>query len=548
MHFALVKKELKQNLLLYLLPYFCGFILIVLNARHQIPLSKEWQNILAVLFPVSFAGAFGLQSFDLEENGQTRDFLLTRPFSASQVINVKYMTGLAVLLPITLLWSVLFLPDALKLPDLSDWSSFWWLTLLLLVITVYTQSFTAAIFVHGPLKLLAAIGMAFIIGTWFFYSWFEGITALYWFESFRYPAFCWIILGVFTVALALFQIKVARDAATWYLARLPAAFSRKKVWAYLIIIPVLPFLLHGITACRQPAIKPFHQLFYTAFSSQPWFITLEGQKQPTGYLYACADVTGKLGLTEVNHMPRVVYAGSDPSQPLANISWSPDGRKILFREGTHLKVFDVRSGNVRSLLEGDLGLWASDSTHLITAKIVHKQTKDSDWGSFDETVYQLSLVNLEDGSVQPYYQLTSSGSSLAWDSVANRLLAIDISGYLVSMNFNEKNVSYIPIFESQTKEPIFYSKFEYSGSGKNHFYLTVFSIDVSKPEALKEKLYTIRGYLFNAEDDSFTPLFKLSGVRFQDVILTDKPQQLLVRSNNLGIYHKITIPQEASIQ
>ncbi|HPT88345.1 MAG TPA: ABC-2 transporter permease [Bacillota bacterium] len=545
MGLALAKKELKQNALLYLLPYLCGLFLIILNWRHQIPLTKEWQNLLAVILPITIAGAFGLQSFDLEENGQTRDFLLTRPFTAEQVIKVKYITGLVVLLPIAFLWCILFLPDSLKLPTLTDWSSFWWLTLFLLIITIYTQSFTAAIFVRGPLKIMAAIGGTFFMSIWFFYSWFEGITVFYWFELFHYPIICWIMLAIFTAGLVLFQIIVALNAAHWNIAQLPAVSFKKKLCVYLLVFLFIPVLLGTSTACRQPAIKPFSQLFKAAFTSQPWFITLEGEKQPAGHRYAFIDTTGKLALGQLNQMPQVVYSSSNSSQPLSNLNWSPNGQKILFREGEYLKVYDLNSGTVQSVTEGDIGLWSADSNRLITAKIVKSEPQISDWGSFNQTVYQLSLVNLDDGSVQSFHQLTSSGSSLAWDSLANRLLAVDISGYLVSISLNDFTVSYIPIYQSETKEPIVYSKFEYTGSGHNQFYVTVFSMDVENPNALRQKQYNIRSFLFDADSDSFTPLFKLSGVQYQDIILTHKPGQLLVRSNDLGIYQKITIPQEA---
>lgn len=544
---ALAKKELKQNALLYLLPYLCGLVLIILDWRHLAFLSEEWQNILALILPVAIAGAYGLQSFDLEENGQTRDFLLTKPFTAQQIIKIKYFTGLAVLLPIAFLWILLLLPDSLMIPTLSDWSSFWWVTLFLLVITVYTQSFTAAIFIRGPLKIMAAIGTSFLMGFWFFYSWSEGITILYWFEPFHHPIGSLIILCGFSVALVLFQITMAQNTAYWNLAQLPNSYFRKKLLIYLIILPLIPVLLTGITACCQPAIKPFDQLFTSLFTSRPWFITLEGAKQPGGHLYAYINTTGKLALGKLNQMPQIVYNGSKASsQPLTNLTWSPNGQKILFREGTYLKLFELSSGKTQSLIEGNFGLWSADSTHLLAVEILKSEPQYSEWGQYNQTQYLLSLVDLDDNSVEATVELNSSGSSLAWDSVSNRLLTVDIAGTLVAINLNNNTVSAVPIYETQMKEQIIYSKFEHAGSGKNQFYLTVFSMGIQKPDAVQEKKYSIRSYLLNPDTNTIKPLFHLSGVRYRDIIHTHRPDQLLIRRNNLGIYEKITVPQEAS--
>ena len=86
---VLLKKEFRQNYLIYIIPIVIWFGLYLVKFQQMGLITATWQNILAIAVPIALAISYGLQSFDLEENGQTRDFLLTRPLAVSEIIHAK---------------------------------------------------------------------------------------------------------------------------------------------------------------------------------------------------------------------------------------------------------------------------------------------------------------------------------------------------------------------------------------------------------------------------------------------------------------------------
>ena len=133
----LFSKEFRQNLIIYLVPYFCLLLFYFLRISQTNLIANNWINILVLTVPVALAGAYGLQAFDMEEDGQTRDFLLTKPLSVKQIINAKFIIGLTVLIPITCLWILVLSPSRITWPDPTDFHNLWFFSFLLFTSIIY---------------------------------------------------------------------------------------------------------------------------------------------------------------------------------------------------------------------------------------------------------------------------------------------------------------------------------------------------------------------------------------------------------------------------
>jgi hypothetical protein len=366
---VLVKKEFRQNSVIFLVPFLALLILALTKARQALPLSQSWLQIISVVVPLTLACSYGLQSFDLEENGQTRDFLLTRPLSAGAVVGAKLVSGLVVLLAYAVAWPAVLMPVQLKVPDFNDFSSFYFLVYLLAIYIVYLTGLLAGIAIKGPIKLAAAIIGSLTAFSWFFYTWFQFLTILYLqLLAFTSRLVVYLLLLLATCGLTALLSRFLFDLADWKLLNLSLPAVRSRLFQYGVAFLVIPVALLMIALVNPPIIRPFDSLLATFFGKEKWFIAVDGCKNPHNASYLLSSGSGQLGVAKPGEKPRVIYNAKNNSIPLSNLAWAPDGRGLLFKENNRYQIGRItRNRFVQSLTipNAEFVCWGNDSHSLL---------------------------------------------------------------------------------------------------------------------------------------------------------------------------------------
>ncbi|MGE5598718.1 MAG: hypothetical protein ACM3XS_05005, partial [Bacteroidota bacterium] len=329
----LVRKELRQNALVYLAPAVFWLPLIYLRLQGALRDLPAWLDSVVVLaVPLTLAVAFGLQAFDIEVDRQTRDFLLVKPLSARRIAAEKYLLGLVVLFGWIFLFLWVYDPSYLEWPKplpVSTWLaglSFLW------AVVAYGLSFYVGLAVPGPKKLLAAAVAGALGICWAFFAWSS------WNTFFMHRPALAINPGLrqdlfFAAGLAVLFVSIGacKQAAVWFLRGRP----RLRLGRPPLLYPVLAlvFLAVGLILNLYPAppLRAAGFLGLELFNLEPSFWCASGAWRPGAMELAVAGPDGALGLARLGRKPRVILArGTGENKPLEDLAWSPDGRYLAY--------------------------------------------------------------------------------------------------------------------------------------------------------------------------------------------------------------------------
>ncbi len=532
---VLLKKEFRQNCLIYIIPILIWFGLYLIKFQQMTLITATWKNILAIAVPIALAISYGLQSFDLEENGQTRDFLMTRPLAVSDIIHTKYFTGLAVLLVIGFLWPLAILPTIIQLPNFADFSSFYFCSYLLLLIILYSASFCAGVFIKGPLKLVVSIVCSAIAICWFFYVWYGIITFTYLQLIGALPPLTVYAFLIFCTGLLIYlSVSLLITVSYWGLRYPELRVYRNTLRNSALIIPLLAVGSGLINLVNPPVIRPFHSLIDTLFGTEKWFIAVEGRKQPHGNLYLFNSIDGKLGIARTGEKPSVIYTPKSSESPVTQISWSPDGQKIAFKEGSLFRIGSLRNGKIKllsAIQNNDTLEWSSDSAAVLVGKVVEKKV-DKPSNKTLQTI-QFQRFRLNDHQLIAPKTIHSIGLAHAWDSLANRLIIIDPNWQLILFSLNERQVATIPLTTAanQNLPPIPVGFVIPPSAGGHIFKLTILTNIINHQ-------YDLVFYTFDSSNNTLKFERILPKVKYKDLIVDPDRQHLIARSG-IGTYFTV---------
>jgi hypothetical protein len=535
----LLKKEIKQNTVIFVVPYLFLLLIIILNRQNTAWLPPQWIEPLAISLPLAMAGAYGLQAFDLEENGRTKDFLITKPLSPGQIVGTKYLCGLLVLLPLTVLWLAVLLPQSLTAPNLINLGSFW-LTLFLLVTVIgYSASFLAGILLKGPVKLLAGVGLGVAAISWTGLVWCAGLTALYYAAWDRFPGLALTLIYLLTLSLLGFLVylfvslvlQILKNTATWQNIRKTAGFT----FAVLVMFPLLLWLSN---IYNRPAIGAFDNLARSFLTTDDWFIGLEGARQPAGQLTALTDARGRLGIAGPFQKPRIVYVSTGiATTPLQNITWSPDGRMITFSDNGHIKLYSLTTKATKDLGEGIVAFWSRDSRQIMIGREItgRKAPRATPTANFR----RISLKTLDlqhSAGVGAVEELYTDDLALDWDSSTNTLFAVNRRGILTIINLGTGQAQKIALLPANQKEPVFFGKIAPPDSQSSIFTFILCNFDST--QAKQRQAYTLRWYDLDQKTKKITLTGTLTRCPYKDIIVCNREHALLVRRYNNGMYQR----------
>lgn len=534
---TLFQKELRQNGFIYLFPFILIITALTFQRFLSQLLSATWAKNFAIAIPVALAFSYALQAFDLEENSQTRDFLLTKPLAVSQIVKAKFFSGLVVLLPLTVLWLLALVPNLVQWPNLFNFNSFWFLAYLLFVIVVYSISFTIGAWVKGPKKLLAAIFASTLAIIWFFYGWLEFLTQLY-LTSFTNSTLIslMILIITFILLIILFKCLLVTIYSKLLNHSLLELSHRFKTYLPLLFFPLIFYFANSF---HIPEIRPFNSLFACLNGSEEPFFAVDITKQPQGNLYALTDIRGRLGLARRGETPEIIYQGEKDDNLLSKLIWSPDGAKIAFNENGVIKVLSLSQKEPNSLINGNIAFWSSDSkVILVAAKIDSTHAPAAEY-QVPFNHYRLSYI-LPDSQASYDLEGTLSfpGSSMFWHSSLNTILAVTDSWEIAVMNLNNGKVEMVKIPPPQKPGPIFLTKI--APSGINSYRVAIFTdLKVSRTD---KKVFRYNLLLYDFSFDKKPILISsLRDLKFQDLLINAEEGQVW-GSNSFGAYRKINLP------
>ncbi len=537
----LLQKELKQNIVIYLFPFLCLGIIVICNKVLNGWLDPKWAQILAGAIPLSLAGAYGLQAFDLEENNQTKDFLLTKPLSISQIIQSKYFSGLLFLLPAVYFWSLTLTPKVVRFPILSDFSSFFFSGLLILTWLVYTTSFTVGLYIKGPLKLLGALLTIPFVASWFGLAWFQAIAWLL--INFSAPpqrTEGLLLLILITSILIIFFSNLAHFLNTQRLQTFKIQFT-KRTLVDLSLLFILPLFFTIINQASRPAIRPFNSIMTTIFSNENWFLASEGSKQPHGELYLFRNQSGQLGLGKLSQKPQLIYPGiKTKNNTITELHWAPDGKSFTFNENGQVKIYSLRTKKTTTLNNGKMGLWADDSKQLLLIQEVTSQAVKTSAGVIRQQNLALTLINPPYQQIpSPKWQIQSGSLSLGWDALHFELLAIDHSWQLKLLNLSTHQIKELPLSQPATPEQIILTQILPWPQSTDEFQLLIYSFDQA---TLKSKQHDYNLHLYRYTPPATIKKWAvINDLSYRDFILKNDQEYLAQTSQ--GIYWHYRLPK-----
>jgi hypothetical protein len=535
---TLFGKELRQNSLIFAIPF--GFILIVRFLNYYAPdwITGKWVAIISVAVPVALAGAYGLQAFDLEINSQTRDFLLTRPVSSGDIIRAKYFSGLTVLSIFSLLWLAVLEPRSIVFPDIFDLESLWFTSFILLILTIYGSGLAVGLMVKGPQKLLIALTVGFLCAGWLFWGWCEFITSLFlipwFFKHYRIGA---AVVLLFTLAAVYGVTYFFWDATRRVLCKWVDRDYRNKLVVFAGIFLCIPLLFWGANHIFRPVIKPFNSLAASFFKLDNWFVARTGVKQPRGDRFALLDATGRIGLARSGQKAEVIFASQTAKPDIKNLTWSPDGQHLAFTDRGVIKTYDPATGKVRKLIPGSSVYWSVDASQLLIGKSIGAQPMSLGNIQVPAHTIEFSQYDLKSDSIVYWVQFKNMvASSLCWDSPRGQLLALDRSWSLKLIALQQSQVQSIDFLSSlKTYEVILSSKIVPSHLNPLLYDLFIFSAD---QDTARRNRFNFRWYTFDPATHQVALRSTIKGLSRQiKDIIPDTNGKLLLTNNGSGVYY-----------
>lgn len=536
--FNLVKKEFKQNALIFIIPYLILIAIIILNLRNGDWLNPNWSEIFTICLPFAMAGAYGLQAFDLEVFGQTKDFLLTKPLTINNIVWSKFFCGLAVWFPFTFIWVALIYPQSFIKPDLNNINSFWLTSFIMMVLTLYAASFLTGILVKGPIKLLVAILIGGVALGWTLFAWSEFLTLIFYLQIERFQLLALILYYLFIIFLSILIVRIMVSIVFGVFKNIEVSTNLKQVLLPVLILIILPLLIIPFNYYNRPVISSFDNLLASIFKPNDWFIAWKGVNQPSGDLFAFSDDQGRLAIGKPYQKLEVVYtSNSDGEESLNNLCWSPNGKYIAFSDNQRIKIYMFNNKKTIDFTDGDIPFWSYDSKEIMVGKILDSQTLMSELGEVQKQLINLRIYDPYTGVGRIIGDITTTGFSLGWDSRNNNLLTVDISGVLKVINLTG-TVEDFDLFNNNEREVVFSSEMFYADStGK----LKIVVYSVNRQVDKKNVKYNVRWYDYITDTKEIKLTGVLRNIAYQDVIGYSKNNTVLVRKYDNGMYKQVKL-------
>ena len=430
--FPLLQKEVRQNALVYSLPlpFALGLCLFRLYSGTALP---SWcLPLFSFAVPLALAIAYGLQAFDVEEDGRTRDFLLAKPLSPRRIAAEKFCIGLFVLLLWTLAFAWLGNPGLFVRPRPLPVSSWVWPMLLSSVSLAYAASFFCGLLVKGAKKILAAAFLSAAVLGWAFFAWSAwAALLLHAFPLAGHPALLGALLITGGLILCLCFLGLAINGAVWLLQQRPALRQDHPLIVLLLLTAVLSAAALTADLTVQPPIRASYFAGLELFGADRPFWATEGAWRPDGGVMALACSDGGLGLARPGHKPLRIYQRNKNSPPPTDLAWSPDGRKIAFSQSGWVRYIDLEAGEFYQVGRGGNPCWAADGgSFLFSREEAAPRRVKTESGTI--TLHQIDLFRTDVGSkrVTPQPGLTSPNPYWSWDSDTDTFYLLDPAGNL----------------------------------------------------------------------------------------------------------------------
>jgi hypothetical protein len=537
---TLLIKELRQNSFIYAIPFLFILGALIYGVINPKWLTVDLGQIIALVVPLALACSYGLQAFDLEENGQTRDFLITRPVSIETILWTKFSGGLLVLLPLTVLWSFAFFPQQVRLPfPLTDFRNIWFTAFLTLVFIVYLASLAAGVWVKGPKKLLAGAAISVSISFIFFFGWFEAMTYIYLNTKFSNStaqieaglAMIIVTAGLLFLLLLLFRHGV--------IASLRNEFSqslRKNILIALSLFILLPITIGLINRLDRPAIQPFHSLYTTLFNRENWFVGSQSQRQYNGDLYAFVD-RNWLGIGRINQKARIIYKAPLKST-IFNPIWSPDGARIAIIVDQKVVIVDALKRKLLQTLNlsADQIAWSSDGRQLLIAKKIKSRELGSTTRKIIVNSFLVSQIDLTTNSIQKQRNISFPGTSFAWDSSGDQIIGLEAYSWTmgtIHLGTNQTKLFQVP---PRSNEQVVYSRIIPLSANFRIFRIIILTFDIQN----KRRIYLYK-YDNTAGKLTLQAVLKNHPL-YRDLVSGDRSNRLLVSTVD-GVYRLISLPK-----
>ncbi|HHZ20457.1 MAG TPA: hypothetical protein GX391_08135 [Firmicutes bacterium] len=536
----LLKKELHQNSLFYLFPLPFVLALAVLKITCAFAGLPWLIPLFSVGVPFTLAVAYGLQAFDIEEDQQTRDFLLVKPLSILRIVTEKYLIGLTILLfwAVTFWWlcgsSYFELPQALSV---GSWAG--WLILAGIILT-YSCSFLAGLWIQGPKKLLAVLLLTPLMLGWAFLAWSSWAT--FFLHNFTLQQTSWVIplfLIVIAFAVSGSIILLTFQTVIWLLQQRPSL--RETPGLTCSILPPVLLLLLGLLLNLALAVPLRISNFIGAelFGlEKPAFWTLEGAWNPRNNLLAVSGPNYRIALASLGKTPKVLYQSDTEKKGIIPVlAWSPRGDLLAFEEDGKIYLLNTREKQKPVWVgNGTNPCWSQTGEALLFASAesytTEAPTKEHSILLFHQVFYH---VDIKTGIVRPYLEFDAVGNHWTWDDANDAIWYVSPAGELVRVTLKE-GFSFHPVPGVPSGRPIIYARFYRVNHPSPKFIVTLYYLNQNKRQHVD-----VYFYLLDPVKAMIKPLHHESGLNLTTLILHPQTGTYLLGRN--GAFTKRQIPK-----
>ena len=539
----LLKKEFQQNSLIYLFPLPFWFVLLFLRATNGLGALPDWLVMVFVYaVPLTLAVAYGLQAFDVEEDDQTRDFLLVKPLTISRVIGEKFTLGLL----ITLGWSIL-LVLSLK-PSLFEWPkvfavSSWVFGLLFIAITLtFGASFVAGVCVKGPQKLLVALVVTIGSLIWFLVTWSSLVTFIL--HNHFLSTYPWSVTTLFYLSGLIFAISALSFhliITNWILQQRPQLREDRPFFTVLIIIVLCPLLSIGMNLCINTPIRGAYFVGAELFGLDPSFWPIDGVWSPDGTCIAVSGSANRIGLARIGSKPELIYQGKQEGEKkVTDLTWSPDSKNLAFCEAGQIYILNLKDKKRIWVGSGSSPFWSVSSDELVFTHESSARTElETSHGKIPIHNIVIFRADLTTGTVSPYTDIKSDGFNWAWNSLNEDIYIVSPYGQLYI--YSENSTIPLPLPEFDNNERIFLTQYAFDPD-RNEYKLTVFSMPPSGNREAISAYY----YSFDYLTSQLKLIHKIPRFSYSGLILNHKNGDVLYNLNTTYIHEQIPGYREES--
>lgn len=472
----LYKKEIQQNAILYFLPAPFAIALIYLKILGEA--FPAWMgSVLGLAVPFTLAVAYGLQGFDVEEDAQTRDFLLAKPLSLSRIVGEKFILGLGILL----CWVAISIWGAtafLSWPSIFNIYS--WIPGLVILgsIIVYSASFFTGLWISGPKKLLAASAVSLIGLCWGFFIFSSMATFIVHVDALAsmpfVQEFLLYLTGIIIVATFVF---LHVTLAIWYLLQRPQLNEYARLGQSIGLAVFIPVFTVVLNFAAQPSLRSSYFYGFELLGLETPFWVYDGAWHPSGNQIALIGDHNQIGLARLGEKPRLIFSGpKEKKDSLKDLSWSPDGKRLAYVLKNQIYYMDIKDKKPIWIGEGFSPCWSRRSDAILFAREnIAPQKKRTPMGEITIHTVDFYKADFRTYRVEPKLRIQSLDTYWTWDSIRDIVYFTDPYGG-IHVYTGDKIVDIaLPSFP-RGREIAFWSRYYSNTKNPNQMLLSLFSM------------------------------------------------------------------------